>query len=147
MTHYISQLCDFYVLMGDLNAHTPLLSSHCTHPNVTGRMLEYLITNEYVCLNNPVNFYTYISASTGKPSCLDVCLSSPNLASDINMIQLAEVGSDHIPLLITLFRSPIYYESRTRMKFKCTKDNLEDCLLYTSPSPRDKRQSRMPSSA
>ena len=28
--------------------------------------------------------------------------------------------------------------------------NLEDamiCLLYTSPSPRDKRQSRMPSSA
>ena len=24
---------------------------------------------------------------------------------------------------------------------------FEDCLLYTSPSPRDKRQSRMPSSA
>ena len=24
---------------------------------------------------------------------------------------------------------------------------LYDCLLYTSPSPRDKRQSRMPSSA
>ena len=26
-------------------------------------------------------------------------------------------------------------------------DNLMTCLLYTSPSPRDKRQSRMPSSA
>ena len=26
-------------------------------------------------------------------------------------------------------------------------DQLTDCLLYTSPSPRDKRQSRMPSSA
>ena len=26
-------------------------------------------------------------------------------------------------------------------------DQLLDCLLYTSPSPRDKRQSRMPSSA
>ena len=25
--------------------------------------------------------------------------------------------------------------------------SLKDCLLYTSPSPRDKRQSRMPSSA
>ena len=24
---------------------------------------------------------------------------------------------------------------------------MKDCLLYTSPSPRDKRQSRMPSSA
>ena len=27
------------------------------------------------------------------------------------------------------------------------KHKLEICLLYTSPSPRDKRQSRMPSSA
>ena len=27
------------------------------------------------------------------------------------------------------------------------KTQLIDCLLYTSPSPRDKRQSRMPSSA
>ena len=26
-------------------------------------------------------------------------------------------------------------------------DDIIDCLLYTSPSPRDKRQSRMPSSA
>ena len=28
-----------------------------------------------------------------------------------------------------------------------TQQLCEDCLLYTSPSPRDKRQSRMPSSA
>ena len=27
------------------------------------------------------------------------------------------------------------------------KDTYKSCLLYTSPSPRDKRQSRMPSSA
>ena len=26
-------------------------------------------------------------------------------------------------------------------------DKIDPCLLYTSPSPRDKRQSRMPSSA
>ena len=26
-------------------------------------------------------------------------------------------------------------------------DSIRTCLLYTSPSPRDKRQSRMPSSA
>ena len=27
------------------------------------------------------------------------------------------------------------------------KDNVRDCLLYTSPSPRDRTRSRMPSSA
>ena len=30
---------------------------------------------------------------------------------------------------------------------KKTADQYNICLLYTSPSPRDKRQSRMPSSA
>ena len=30
---------------------------------------------------------------------------------------------------------------------KCVDGLLNACLLYTSPSPRDKRQSRMPSSA
>ena len=29
----------------------------------------------------------------------------------------------------------------------CSVDDVRGCLLYTSPSPRDKRQSRMPSSA
>ena len=32
-------------------------------------------------------------------------------------------------------------------KFYFEQQIHEDCLLYTSPSPRDKRQSRMPSSA
>ena len=31
--------------------------------------------------------------------------------------------------------------------FKKFFDKTSNCLLYTSPSPRDKRQSRMPSSA
>ena len=39
--------------------------------------------------------------------------------------------------------------SYTYPKTKSLGTNKEaiDCLLYTSPSPRDKRQSRMPSSA
>ena len=37
-----------------------------------------------------------------------------------------------------------YKVSRGRWNLEVTK---KTCLLYTSPSPRDKRQSRMPSSA
>ena len=29
----------------------------------------------------------------------------------------------------------------------CMSENMSDCLLYTSPSPRDRTRSRMPSSA
>ena len=37
-----------------------------------------------------------------------------------------------------------------KMKFRYSKDTpyvLRGCLLYTSPSPRDRQKSRMPSSA
>ena len=40
---------------------------------------------------------------------------------------------------------PIAYETYGNLNDR--KDNAILCLLYTSPSPRDKRQSRMPSSA
>ena len=39
-----------------------------------------------------------------------------------------------------------HYERFTNISSKKS-DNITTCLLYTSPSPRDKRQSRMPSSA
>ena len=34
-----------------------------------------------------------------------------------------------------------------RNQWKLLETRKDNCLLYTSPSPRDKRQSRMPSSA
>ena len=37
--------------------------------------------------------------------------------------------------------------SRTVIDFSGRPELVWNCLLYTSPSPRDKRQSRMPSSA
>ena len=37
-------------------------------------------------------------------------------------------------------------EAKARLSAKTEKE-AEDCLLYTSPSPRDRTRSRMPSSA
>ena len=37
--------------------------------------------------------------------------------------------------------------SEVKQLLELINDSPEFCLLYTSPSPRDKRQSRMPSSA
>ena len=44
-------------------------------------------------------------------------------------------GEVHLPLLEGKVLANMFFENST------------SCLLYTSPSPRDKRQSRMPSSA
>ena len=35
----------------------------------------------------------------------------------------------------------------TNLKFLIKRDDCHSCLLYTSPSPRDRQKSRMPSSA
>ena len=46
---------------------------------------------------------------------------------------------------------PLFDIVHRNMPENCTVEDtikvMETCLLYTSPSPRDKRQSRMPSSA
>ena len=43
------------------------------------------------------------------------------------------------------FSSPVLSEKQ--MTYKEAHEQAVACLLYTSPSPRDKRQTRMPSSA
>ena len=48
-------------------------------------------------------------------------------------------------ILHILFYLALFISKKTPKLFAI--DNIETCLLYTSPSPRDKRQSRMPSSA
>ena len=45
------------------------------------------------------------------------------------------------------FTSNRDYKNSPRLMVKAEGVYYTDCLLYTSPSPRDKRQSRMPSSA
>ena len=73
---------------------------------------------------------------------------NPNLTAEQKLI-LFEEGTERAG------SSELNYEKREG-SFHCancgeklfeSKTKYESCLLYTSPSPRDKRQSRMPSSA
>ena len=87
-------------------------------------------------MSNPVNFISGRLIKRYKRFFADVKLDS------------GEVVTAHCPntgsMMGLLTEGNIVYLSKTdneKRKLKYT------CLLYTSPSPRDKRQSRMPSSA
>ena len=62
---------------------------------------------------------------------------------------------DHVSLDIKVGSSKTYSNDLARVSIHMREDDAGnrtfalalDCLLYTSPSPRDKRQTRMPSSA
>ena len=58
------------------------------------------------------------------------------------------VPTTHILIVVSFIFGAFFsaYAGNIGMKI-ATKTNVRTCLLYTSPSPRDKRQSRMPSSA
>ena len=70
-----------------------------------------------------------------------------------NLINIVEdLPDSYLPILLdsaiqcnnqVVLASPVVYSVNRIFGF----NKVENCLLYTSPSPRDKRQSRMPSSA
>ena len=68
---------------------------------------------------------------------------------------LSDIGVDYIeggwpganPVDTKFFSKPPKMHKTQFTAFGMTKKTGRSCLLYTSPSPRDKRQSRMPSSA
>ena len=63
---------------------------------------------------------------------------------------LVEKSSDYSRFQIALLSGNTRYDGKTGealLAISCHPDNPMSCLLYTSPSPRDRQKSRMPSSA
>ena len=73
---------------------------------------------------------------------LSTALASPALAETLPEISPRQIASD-----VEVIQNP---QTGVQEFIAPSFDPFEEdrtCLLYTSPSPRDKRQSRMPSSA
>ena len=66
MEHYIAQLGDKYLIIGDFNGHSPILASNCRRSNPTGRMLEEIILKTNTVIANPIDFYTHLNVSTDR---------------------------------------------------------------------------------
>ena len=64
--------------------------------------------------------------------------------SDINKVVLAYSGGLDTSVIVRWLQETYQCEVVT---FTADLGQGEDCLLYTSPSPRDRQKSRMPSSA
>ena len=65
---------------------------------------------------------------------------------------LANPGSEEERILFAAIKTKLaedstWYSRKSAQIIGVTEETTTGCLLYTSPSPRDKRQSRMPSSA
>lgn len=126
MNHYVTQLGDRCLIIGDLNAHSPLLNEETVSSNFTGRSMETLLLEKNICLINPVNMYTYIDRTTGHMSCLDICLATSNIAPFTQIAPFSEVGSDHLVMRITVNLQPCTYKWLKTPRYKINKKSIED---------------------
>ena len=73
----------------------------------------------------------------------------PNPKNPIHLKELSDVlsemGLSHIKN--TLVENLLMEKGKTPERVKEAEGSFTNCLLYTSPSPRDRQKSRMPSSA
>ena len=118
--YYLDKLGQRYLIFGDFNAHSILLDSTVRTSNPTGRSIETLLLNNSVSLINPRNMGTYVDRRTGKFSCLDLCLSSPDLSPHTNIEAFMDVGSDHILLKTTVSLSPNKYIWKSIPRYRIT---------------------------
>ena len=77
--------------------------------------------------------------------CLSICQPFANLIiQNKKTIELRKWNTNFRGVFLIHAPIKIRKEDCKRLKIN---EEFTTCLLYTSPSPRDKRQSRMPSSA
>ena len=131
LQHYVAQLGDNFLLIGDFNAHSPLFNSQTFHTDQTGKSIESLLQDSAICLINPTDMYTYIDCRSGLQSCLDLCLSSPNLAPVTTVSPLLDIGSDHLLLQIHVTVTPHTYPWYAQNKYKISSTTLASFkILY-----------------
>ena len=134
LKHYMDQMGQTYLIIGDFNAKSPLLESECRKRNETGRTLENILETEELCLINPIDFYTYCCPATGKRSCLDLCLATANITAETSIKEYTDVGSDHRTIHICVNLQPKLKEIVPIRKWKVTKEALEQFKINLKKS-------------
>ena len=119
-------------------------------------------SNGEICTGLPANYGTDPTSMTGagKSNMADQFSASSNLkiarsgdagiqinrcSDDGNLMIFRQDGTNEGTISVS--GATVAYNGFTGTHWSRLSDNSKPCLLYTSPSPRDKRQSRMPSSA
>ena len=141
LDYYLGRLGNRFLIIGDFNAHSPVLDTMVRTSNPTGRSIEALLLDNAVSLINPINMGTYVDRTSGKFSCLDLCLSAPDLSPHTSIAPMLDVGSDHLLLEIILSVSPEKYTWQSIPRYRISKDSLEAFnehhILFNINQPND----------
>ena len=122
----INQMERKFIIMGDLNGHHPLWDPNVTVTNQCGRELSaYILDSQNLNLVTTPGLKTYTDARSGKTSTLDLALCTNNLIQVCSTTEMADAGSDHTPINVTLSLRPDTLKRKKRKKWKIDDKKLK----------------------
>ncbi|EFX67712.1 hypothetical protein DAPPUDRAFT_261170 [Daphnia pulex] len=101
-----------YLLGGDFNGHHPLWESNATVNKAGKSVYEALINDQDACLITPPYLGTRLDPVSGKASTIDLTITAASIATSAKITLGPYMGSDHLPIIITLNASVKHYTSR-----------------------------------
>ena len=111
-----------------------------------GRWLIQEWDTEWYERNNPTIDYLLRMYRAGKGRMIDNTITNVGLV-EMSKRNLGLSTSANNKMLLGRLATPTPMASQTALAGQTGSVNITSCLLYTSPSPRDRQKSRMPSSA
>jgi exonuclease III len=94
------------VIGGDFNGHHPMWETNALANKAGKTIFESILNSNDVCLVTPIDLGTRIDPASGKLSTIDLTLTSSVLAISASIKTGPDLGSDHIPIILTLNTTP-----------------------------------------
>ena len=92
------------ILAGDLNGHTPLWDRTQPSDEMGDKIVDYILEKNLFCCNT--GEATRHNWNTGGGSTPDITLATPSLANKVKWTIGDDLGSDHLPIIITVDNIP-----------------------------------------
>ena len=94
-------------ILGDFNCHHPLWDSRGTSDPRGEEVFDWVISSDLLPLNDP-DTPTLLHRSSGSRSSPDISFAPSTLALSCSWEVLQDLGSDHLPILLSVPLSPVF---------------------------------------
>ena len=116
-------------ILGDFNCHHPLWDSRGTSDPRGEEVFYWVISSDLLPLNDP-DTPTLLHRSSGSRSSPDISFAPSTLAFSCSWEVLQDLGSDHLPILLSIPLSPVFRPNERPPSFNFQKARWDGFASY-----------------
>ena len=116
-------------ILGDFNCHHPLWDSRVPSDPCGEEVFDWVISSYLLPLNDP-DTPTLLHRSSGSRSSPDVSFAPSSLALSCSWEVLQDLGSDHLPILLSIPLSPVFRPNERPPSFNFQKARWDGFASY-----------------